>query len=135
MESGQKHKDTIVRILKIIRNVILILLALAVIYFALVLHWLSTVPIRNVNHIVTIEVEADETADYTVFINPDDRGKYCCLWQLDDGVRCRLADYMKANDLVFKPGRQAFLATGDVTLETLLLRYFTFDTKQISEVK
>ena len=112
--------------LKIIRNIILVLLitAIVVVGAGLGLLWRAQ---------AVIDVAEDETADYTVLIHPS--GKYERLGELDDGVRCRLADYMKANDLVFKPGRQAFLATGDVTLETLLLRYFTFDTKQISEVK
>jgi len=116
------------RVLKIIRNIILILLALVIITVGVFCYMLSQVPIRAVKHYVTVEVMQEECADYTVFLYPS--GKYKYLLRLDDKVRYRIAEYMKENNLVLKTGEQTFCAIGDATFEELTTQDFKFEKRQ-----
>ena len=115
------------RVWKTIRNIILILLVLVLVAGVVFYYMLSQVPIRAIKHLATFEVTYDEIADYTVFINPT--GKYARLVELDDGVRCQIADYMKKNNHVLQLGEQTFFAIEDATFEELVTENFKFEKK------
>ena len=116
------------RALKIIRNIILILLALVIITVGVFCYMLSQVPIRAVKHYATIEVMQEDVADYTVFLYP--YGKYKRFLELDDDVRYQIAEYMKENDLVLQVGEQTFCALRDATFEELTTQDFKFEKRQ-----
>ena len=115
------------RVLKIIRNIFLILLALILVAGGVLFYMLSQVPVRAVKDYATIEITPDDTADYMVFLHPS--GKYRRLLELDDDVRYQIADYMKENNLVLQVGEQEFCALLDATFEELVTECFKFEKK------
>lgn len=115
------------RVLKILRNIIILLLVLVLVAGGVLFYILSQVPIRADKHYATIEITPDDTADYMVFLHPS--GKYKRLLELNDDVRYQIADYMKENNLVLQVGEQEFCAVRDVSFEELTTQDFKFEKK------
>ena len=115
------------RVLKIIRNIFLILLALILVAGGVLFYALSQVPIRATKHLASFEVTQDDRADYMVFFRPS--GKYERVLELDDNVRYQIAHYMRENNLVLQVGKQEFYAIGDATFEELVTECFKFEKK------
>ena len=116
------------RVLKILRNIILILLALALVAGGVLFYMLSQVPIRAEKHCATIEITLEDEADYRVFLYP--YGKYKRIFDIDNDVRYRIADYMKENDLVLSVGEQKFFAIRDASFEELITENFKFEKRR-----
>ncbi len=116
------------RVLKILRNITILLLVLVIVAGGVLFYMLSQVPVRAVKDYATIEITPNDTADYMVFLHPS--GKYRRLLELDDDVRYQIAEYMKENNLVLQVGEQEFCALLDATFEELINQDFKFEKKQ-----
>lgn len=109
--------------MKWLKIVLIILLVLALLFFALV-SWFLSDEVKLASNYYKIEVLEGDIVDYQVFLNPS--GRFQILDSIDESIRMQIAEYMKKRDLKLSPGIQEFNRVSG-TFKTLIREDFKFE--------